>query len=319
MGFVLMPEEAQRLIEKDPCNKNVLFPYLGGEDLNSRPDQSASRWVINFFDWPIEKANEYADCFRVVEEKVKAERLAIKYSKSAREKWWLYERWRPELYGAITGLDRVLVTARVSPTGAAVFVSPKQVLHEKVVVFPTRLASWFGVMQCSFHWAWAVQYTSTLGAITLNYSPSDCFETFPFPNSLRGLDTIGERYHEHRRQIMLARQEGLTKTYNRFHDPDETSADIQKLRQLHVEMDQAVAAAYGWTDLDLGHGFHQTKQGLRYTISESARRELLGRLLKLNHERYAEEVAKGLHEKKKPRNTRTTRKVNKAGGGSLFD
>jgi hypothetical protein len=70
------------------------------------------------------------------------------------------------------------------------------------------------------------------------------------------------------------------------------------LRQLHVEMDQAVAAAYGWTDLDLGHGFHQTKQGLRYTISEPTRREILARLLKLNHECYAEEVAKGLHEKK---------------------
>jgi hypothetical protein len=71
-----------------------------------------------------------------------------------------------------------------------------------------------------------------------------------------------------------------------------------------LEMDQAVAAAYGWTGLDLGHGFHQTKQGLRYTISEPARREVLARLLKLNHERYAEEVRQGLHEKKKPRNTR---------------
>ena len=92
---------------------------------------------------------------------------------------------------------------------------------------------------------------------------------------------------------MLARQEGLTKTYNRFHNPDEAAEDIQKLRQLHVEMDNAVAAAYGWTDLDLGHGFHETKQGLRFTISEPARREVLARLLKLNHERYAEEVARG--------------------------
>ena len=64
-------------------------------------------------------------------------------------------------------------------------------------------------------------------------------------------------------------------------------------------MDHAVAAAYGWTDLDLGHGFHETKQGVRYTLSEAARREVLGRLLKLNHERYAEEVAQGLHDKGK--------------------
>ena len=57
-----------------------------------------------------------------------------------------------------------------------------------------------------------------------------------------------------------------------------------------------VAAAYGWTDL--GHGFHETKQGVRDTISEPARREVLARLLKLNHQRYAEEVKEGLHQKK---------------------
>lgn len=101
-----------------------------------------------------------------------------------------------------------------------------------------------------------------------------------------------------RSDLMRNRNEGLTKTYNRFHDPDGTSADIQKLRSLHVEMDLAVAAAYGWTDLDLGHDFHETKQGVRFTISEPARREVLQRLLKLNHERYADEVKRGLHGKK---------------------
>ena len=97
---------------------------------------------------------------------------------------------------------------------------------------------------------------------------------------------------------MICRKEGITAIYNCFHDSKKTSADIQKLRSLHVEMDHAVAAAYGWTDLELGHGFHETKQGVRYTICEGARREVLARLLKLNHERYAEEVRLGLHEKK---------------------
>jgi len=68
---------------------------------------------------------------------------------------------------------------------------------------------------------------------------------------------------------------------------------------MHQEMDHAVAATYGWDDLDLGHGFHETKQGVRFTISEDARREVLDRLLELNHQRYAEEVAQGLHDKGK--------------------
>lgn len=163
-------------------------------------------------------------------------------------------------------------------------------------------------MQSNVHEAWARAYSSTLRT-DMQYTPSDCFETFPFPATLTGLDAIGERYYDHRRQVMLARQEGLTKTYNRFHDSQEASADIQKLRQFHVEIDHAVAAAYGWTDLALGPGFHQTKQGLRYTISEPARREVLARLLKLNHERYAEEVRQGLHNKQKPATARKPKKA----------
>ena len=95
---------------------------------------------------------------------------------------------------------------------------------------------------------------------------------------------------------MNSRDEGLTQVYNRFHDPNETSADLQKLRQLHVEMDNAVATACGWTGLDLGHGFHETKPGVRDTLSEPARREVLVRLLKRNHERYAEGVKQEQHE-----------------------
>ncbi|HEY7328023.1 MAG TPA: hypothetical protein VH592_10305 [Gemmataceae bacterium] len=113
--------------------------------------------------------------------------------------------------------------------------------------------------------------------------------------------------------------EGLTALFHRLADPQNVSTAIQTLRQLQVEMDNAVTAAYGWTDLDLGHGFRETKQGVRYTISESARREVLARLLKLNHERYAEEVKQGLHEKKK-KTTKGKKKAKSADkSGSMFE
>ena len=98
---------------------------------------------------------------------------------------------------------------------------------------------------------------------------------------------------------MLIHQEGLTTTYNRLNNQKEKSTEIAYLRELYMEMDNAVADAYGWSDLDLGHGFHETPQGMRFTISETARREVLTRLLQLNHERYEEEVRQGLHEKDK--------------------
>jgi hypothetical protein len=81
-------------------------------------------------------------------------------------------------------------------------------------------------------------------------------------------------------------------------------------------MDWAVADAYLWNDLDLGHGFHETKQGVRFTISEEARREVLDRLLLLNHERYAEEVEKGLHDKKAKKGKGKKRGSKKGDGGT---
>jgi hypothetical protein len=129
MGFVLTPEEAQALIAKDPRNKDVLFPYLNGEDLNSRPDQSPSRWVINFFDWPIEKAMQYPDCFRIVEEKVKPERMKYEpknaWNKAVKQYWWRYGAWRVELAKAIAGLDRVLVRSRVANINSWDFTSAR--------------------------------------------------------------------------------------------------------------------------------------------------------------------------------------------------
>lgn len=296
IGFVIEPEEARILVEKSIRNKEVLLPYINGEDLNTRTDQSASRWVIYFRDWILEQAEAYTDCIKIVRERVKPEREKQK-DKIAKETWWKFFRTRPELYNAISGMRRVLITSRVSAHHFFAFAPTNQIFSDRLVVIAASDFANFTLLSSGVHEVWAHRPGTTTHETRNTYFPVESFETFPFPTSLTGLDVIGETYHEHRRQIMLVRQEGLTKTYNRFHDPAESSDDIAELRRLHVAMDQAVAAAYGWADLDLGHGFHITKQGLRYTISEPARRTVLDRLLAVNHQRYAEEVAQGLHDK----------------------
>jgi hypothetical protein len=313
-GFVLEPGEARSLIEKDPRNKNVLFPYLNGQDLNSRSDQSPSRWIINFFDWPLDAEHEdlqktkgppyaidYPDCLAILTERVKPQRdEVVARGKQIHEyDYWKFWDKRPELYEAIADCDRVLVAARVSKLLIFSFVTKSQVYSEQLVILALDKFGYFSLVQSSIYVFWAWEYCSTMRDAGIRFSPTDGFETFPFPQKTDTLETIGERYYTHRQSIMLTRQEGLTKTYNRFHDPTQTDPDIQTLRDLHIQMDNAVAAAYGWHDLDLAHGFHETKQGLRFTISETARREVLDRLLELNHQRYAEEVAQGLHDKKK--------------------
>jgi hypothetical protein len=288
MGFVLEPDDARDLIARSSKNKDVLFPYLNGEDLNSQPNQEPTRWVINFSNWPLEKAEEYAECIERVRKLVKPERDIVKDG-SAHQYWWRFARTKVDLLSAVRMQKRVLVTSCVSRHLAFAFVANSWVYNKNTTVFTFEDANHFAILQSSLYYFWVRKYSSTLKE-DINYSPSDCFQNFPFPKDLSGLEDIGERYHETRRQIMLARQAGLTKTYNRFHNPEEQSADIVELRHLHVEMDSAVAAAYGWEELELGHDFHETAQGVRFTISESARRDVLSRLLKLNHERHEEEM-----------------------------
>ncbi len=316
LGYVLTPEQAAELFVKNSKNRDVIFPYLGGEDLNTQPDQSPSRWVINFFDWPLTQAQDdtnnpqgspyaedYPDCLAILREKVMPDRTRRRPNgefalrNPLPQKWWHYAEKRPVLYSAIRALKRVIVFAQTSKTKYPAFVPNGFVYDQKAIVIASESDSMFALLCSHMHHIWVIEQGGTLRTDAV-YTPTDCFETFPFPKSLVGMEQIGLSYHEFRRQIMLTRQEGLTKTYNRFHNTGEESADIARLRALHVEMDQAVAAAYGWNDLDLGHGFHETKQGIRYTISEPARRTILDRLLQLNHQRYEEEVKAGLHEEK---------------------
>jgi hypothetical protein len=131
------------------------------------------------------------------------------------------------------------------------------------------------------------------------YTPSDVFETFPQPPYDAAVEAAGTALEKHRSALMMRNDEGLTKTYNRVHNPGDESPGIPELRKLHVALDLAVRDAYGWSDLDLDHGFHDTPQGRRFTLGLAARIEVLDRLLELNHQRYAEEVAAGLHDRKK--------------------
>jgi hypothetical protein len=122
------------------------------------------------------------------------------------------------------------------------------------------------------------------------YTPSDVFETFPRPGETARLRTAGARLHEERNEIMLRRSLGLTALYNLANSPSVgADVDINRLRELHRDVDLATMDAYGWSDLELGHGFHAYRQMERFTISPAARVEMLDRLLEENLRRSAVE------------------------------
>lgn len=326
IGFVLTNDEVESLLEKSTKNKDVIFPYLNGKDLNNVPDHTPTRWTINFFDWPLNKetapknyngsvAEDYPDCLNIVIDKVKPDRTRLKENGEFRlrkplpQKWWIYGDKRPKLYSTISKMERVMVLSLVNNHLGFSFVQNSMVYSNKLAVFALDDYNSFSFLQSSFHYHWAWKYSSTMRK-DINYSPTDVFLTFPVPlNDIsERVSMVGKAYYTYRQQLMLTNQEGLTKTYNRFHNPDESSESIQKLREFHIEMDYAVAKAYGWDDIELNHDFHETKQGLRFTISEEARQEILDRLLELNHQRYAEEVEQGLHDKKKKKSVKAKQK-----------
>ncbi|MFO7302625.1 MAG: restriction endonuclease, partial [Acidobacteriota bacterium] len=315
-------------------------------DLNSRPDQSPSRWVINFRDWPLDRSAEgsweradedrrtewrrsgrvpkdypgpvaadYPDCLEVVRTKVKPERDRNP-RKQRRERWWQYAERAPELYATIAGLERVLVTAQTSNKWAPAFQATDIVYSHTVVVFP--ISEWwhYVIMQSALHEHWRLEYGASLKQ-DARYTPSDCYDTFPFPLPIPlEIGELGDRYHSARATLTRCREEGLTRLYTQFHDASSRKPDIGALRDLHVQLDLSAVRAYGWTDIELNHGFHQTKQGIRFTISPAARQEVLDRLLELNHQRYREEVEQGLHDEANGRRKTSGRKRGRAAATS---
>ncbi|MFJ3498822.1 Eco57I restriction-modification methylase domain-containing protein [Streptomyces sp. NPDC086091] len=288
MGFVLEAEEARGWIEADVKNKDVLFPYLSGEDLNARADSSPSRWVIDFNDRSEEEARKYTLPYRRVLEQVKPDR-AKSNMRAYRDYWWKFASKGTAMRKAIAKMDEVLAIALVSKTVMPVRISAKQVCSHKLGVFATDSFADQGALSSSLHQMWAIKYGSTMRT-DINYSPSDVFLTFPRPASTETLDEAGRTLDVDRREIMLRRGLGLTKLYNLVNDPASTDAanpDVARLRQIHVELDHAVMAAYGWDDVPLDHGFHTYRQMQRWTVSPAARVEILDRLLEENHRRAA--------------------------------
>jgi hypothetical protein len=284
LGFTLTEDQKDALIDHNPDNSQIIQKYVIGKDLNQRPDYSARRWVINFNDWSLQRAENYPDCIDIVRRLVKPERDQNKRA-LRRERWWIYGERAPGLYAATDGFDHVLAIARIGSTIVPARVYAGPVFNDQTVVFAQEDFASFAILSSSAHLAWVIRYAPTLETRII-YAPSAVFVTLPRPEASMELRALGRDLDEIRTKLMLSRAWGLTRTYNRVHDPDNHEPVIQELRDIHVAIDEAVMRAYGWDDLDLKIGHHPTKIGIRWTVSKEARFELLDRLLEENHRRY---------------------------------
>lgn len=331
--------EMHRLIAKDPRNAERIFPYLGGEEVNTSPTHAHHRWCIDFNDFPLRRdpslrswflnegteacdkrrrewrrdgivpgdypgpvAADWPDLLEIVERLVKPERDGQKRD-ALRVRWWQYAEKRPGLRGATANLRQTYILSRVSAQHAVTAVPTGTVCAESTIVFADERPALMGLLQSRPHEIWAAFFSSSLKS-DLRYGPSDCFENLPFPDPLdtNRLTAAAADYHDHRAALMAARNQGLTKTYNRFHDAQDKGADIVRLRELHHELDLAVLEAYGWDDLaaraapefltEATEAEHRYQGRLFWPAG--FREEVLARLLDLNRARAEEERHRGL-------------------------
>jgi hypothetical protein len=335
--------DMDRLVAKDASNSKRIFPYLGGDEVNDSPTHTHHRYVINFADFPLRRVNldhekwlhadekrrdawlrtglvpedypepvaaDWPDLLDIVERKVKP--IRDEDNRDARRKyWWRYAEQAIGLYNATERLSRVLAISRHTESEAFAFLRAPAVFSEALVLIADDGWPRFAVLQSSLHSVWFLFFGSSIGD-TPRYTPEDCFETFPFPEGWQAdlrLERSAQDYYEYRAALMVHQDEGLTTTYNRFHNPEETSPDIFKLRELHGAMDRAVLDAYGWTDIPTDCEFlldyedeeddeapgkgRERKKPWRYRWPDAVRDEVLARLLKLNAERAEQERLAG--------------------------
>ncbi len=283
--------EMHALIERDPRNGERIAGYLGGEELNTTPDQRPRRYIIDFGEASESEARNWPELFAIVERRVKPARASVK-QRDRRDLWWLHATRSPQQRAFVADQGRCLALSQVSSHLALAFIEPGIVAAHTVVLILLSTATGFAVLQSRIHERWARLLSSSLEE-RLRYTPTTCFETFPFPEPdpravIATLEDIGERVYESRAAYMLETQQGLTQTYNRLKAPACHDEPMLELRRLHEEMDRAVLAAYGWTDLEVPP-YCPTTHAERQAL-ETFHDELIDRLFVLNAARAAAET-----------------------------
>jgi hypothetical protein len=240
-GFLLDRTEAEALLAlSDAPYRDVVRPYLVGEDIANAPDQRPTRYVIDFGLRPLQEAMQFPVALEIVRERVKPERDRNR-RKVRREKWWLLGELVPSMRRALGPLDRYLAGTATGKRVLFTWCDPWTCPSNATNVFAFESDSAFGVLTSALHTDWARRQSSTLED-RIRYTPTSAFETFPWPSGdLNAVADVSRRLYARRSEICLERNIGLTKLYNQVDD-----GAWSDLRELHRELDEAVALAYGW-------------------------------------------------------------------------
>lgn len=284
-------------------NRDVVRPWANGLDLVRRPRH---RWIIDFgVDMPLSEACKYEAPFRFVQTHVYPERMNLRRD-AYRERWWLHAEPSQSMRRAIAGLDRFAVTPAVSKHRVFDWLRP-EVLPDHALVVVARADDFtFGVLQSAIHERWALQLGTQLESRP-RYTPTTCFETFPFPPLAGGLGDATTPVMRRLRERVATNAVALVSLRVGWVDPVGpdglpmlTPAELARrtltnlynerptwLERAHIDLDRAVLATYGWPET-WADGL-QPRRDERGVVDPSLgvddaaiEQEVLGRLLALN-------------------------------------
>lgn len=267
-AFRIDPDKAEQFIRSNSCNKEILKPYLIGEDLLGQSMGQPSRYVIDFFGLNILEARAFSQPFELILQQVLPERKrqaeaeitlnsqalstnpnskTSKFYQRLLDKWWHHITGRVAMTHHLKTIRRYIVCSRVTKRPVFDFVSNSIRPDSSLKIFGFEDDYSFGILQSNAHWQWFTQKGSTLTE-RYRYTSHSVFDTFPFPQQPASEQVIAaaaaaRALHEYRREAMAKSESDLTlrDMYRTLELPGKNP-----LRDLHDALDAAVLAAYGF-------------------------------------------------------------------------
>jgi len=231
-------------------NSDVVRPVCSAVDITRA---SRGKWTIDFGFMPIEDASQYHAPFEHVKEHVLPVREA-RQKKEYRERWWQYARPREDMRKALQSSTRFACTPRVSKHRVFVWLTASTVANDGTIVFAREDDYFFGVLHSKIHELWALRQGTQLEDRP-RYTPTTCFETFPFPWP-PGKEPVDDALV----QTIATAAKDLVEKRDRWLNPEGASEAELKKRTLtnlynqrptwldltHKTLDEAVLNAYAW-------------------------------------------------------------------------
>jgi hypothetical protein len=259
-GFTVAEADLQHL-RKNPASHDFVQPLVSARDIVQSPRRL---YAIDLFGFRIDLVREMVpEIFQWIKERVKPERDQNN-RRSVRDRWWIFGEARSTFRPALQGLLRFFATPITAKHRCFVVLKPRTVCDSTCVMFALSDSFYLGALSSRIHVVWALKMGGRLGVgDDPRYLKADCFDTFPFQECTdaqkQRIRELGEALDAHRKRQQAAHP-GVTITdmYNvleKLRSGDELTAKDKKvheqglvsvLKQIHDDLDAAVADAYGW-------------------------------------------------------------------------